>query len=124
MDCNGHFKLKKAALWITRTNFTFCPVSIVKRHWLLLLTLKVYNAIYLVDEAIHASFSDHLGSNFLSLETNKTYIMENKELHKRHLWRKKGCLIQADFSGDLTNFFPELNRKIIFTIIQFLIKEG
>lgn len=42
-----------------------------KTHWKSLLTLKVYDAIYLIDEAIHASFSDHLWSNFLSLKTNK-----------------------------------------------------
>lgn len=34
------------------------------------LTLKVDDAVYLVDETVHTTLCDHLGGDFLGLRTN------------------------------------------------------
>lgn len=39
------------------------------------LTFKVNNTIYLVNEAIHTTFCDHLRGNLLSLNTKKNYYL-------------------------------------------------
>lgn len=54
-----------------------------------LLTFKVYDAIDLIDEAVHPSLRDHLGCDFLSLPGNKgrstsLTVTTKKSKHHHH----------------------------------------
>ena len=59
-ELNKEIFKKLSSFWTLVHKSKFCLISNIRSDQLSLLTLKVYYAIYLVDEAIHASFCDHL----------------------------------------------------------------
>lgn len=56
----------------------------------IILTLKVDDAVYLVDEAVHTTFCDHLGGDFFCLST-KAKSFNSREYFSYHC-EKKSCV--------------------------------